>query len=375
MKTINSRVRTWFCVPEHEKVSEQAFLRIMLSSVLGILLCGTCLTNLTWALFTSSVTSNANHITAAHFSAGVEFTQNGSLFPPAFENGSYELESGNYTVTLTAAGSASTGYCTVVLKASDEHIDTYHTVPLYPAGGEGQPKCVTFTVAVSDTAYLTITPQWGTYAAPENEALIGNGEEGNLSELSIFSLSLLGAEPEETCQLTETEQLYTVQPGDTLPIIAAKYGTTAEVLAAYNGVETDTELQEGQTLKIPPVSYTIVSDPEGPAADPGTSGPEPTDPDTPASSESSEPETPVSSESSEPEPSGPADPDTPASDPAVSEPGISAPETAEPETPGSAASADPPEPTPAETIQQASGTPQEQGEPETGTAVAAAEEP
>ena len=97
-----------FYVPKYEKVSEKAFLRIMLSSIFGILICGICLAGLTWAWFTSSISSTANTITAADFSVGVEFKQNESVIEPVIENESYKLNSGTYTVTVTASGSATT---------------------------------------------------------------------------------------------------------------------------------------------------------------------------------------------------------------------------------------------------------------------------
>lgn len=167
-----------FYVPKYEKVSDKAFLRIMLSSVFGILLCGICLAGLTWAWFTSSISSTANTITAADFSVGVEFKQDESVIEPVIENESYKLNSGTYTVTVTASGTATTGYCTVKFGSN-----TYHTIQLYPAGEDGKPQSVEFTVKVSDGSLLTITPQWGTFAKRQSESLIGDSQNG-LSSIS-----------------------------------------------------------------------------------------------------------------------------------------------------------------------------------------------
>lgn len=190
--------RLWsslFYVPKYEKVSDKAFLRIMLSSVFGILLCWICLAGLTWAWFSSAATSTANNITAANFSVGVEFKKNESVIEPEIENESYKLNSGTYTVIVKADGSATTGYCKVELKLSDNNINTYHTVQLYPAGGDGRLQSVKFTVNVSNISYLKITPQWGTYAKPDDEVLIGNSED-DINTLPIQSLSLSEAETE-----------------------------------------------------------------------------------------------------------------------------------------------------------------------------------
>lgn len=45
--------------------------------------------------------------------------------------------------------------------------------------------------------------------------------------------------------------VYTVKKGDTLPQIAAKYGTTYQAIAAYNGVKNPNAIRVGQKIKIP----------------------------------------------------------------------------------------------------------------------------
>lgn len=178
-----------FYVPKYEKVSDKAFLRIMLSSVFGVLLCGICLAGLTWAWFTSSISSTANTITAAKFTANisVSVSAEGSTTPlspiSTEENGAniYALNAEKkYTVTVTAdeSATATTGYCTVKLGSN-----TYHTIQLYPAGGEGKPQSVEFTVSGEEGLKLTITPQWGTFAKRQSESLIGDSQNG-LSSIS-----------------------------------------------------------------------------------------------------------------------------------------------------------------------------------------------
>lgn len=49
----------------------------------------------------------------------------------------------------------------------------------------------------------------------------------------------------------KTEQTYTVKPGDTLSKIAAKYGTTHQKLASYNGIANPDKINVGQVIKIP----------------------------------------------------------------------------------------------------------------------------
>lgn len=50
---------------------------------------------------------------------------------------------------------------------------------------------------------------------------------------------------------SSTEQVYTVKAGDTLSKIAAKYGTTYQKLASYNGIENPNKINVGQKIRIP----------------------------------------------------------------------------------------------------------------------------
>ena len=47
------------------------------------------------------------------------------------------------------------------------------------------------------------------------------------------------------------EQVYTVRGGDTLSKIAAKYGTTYQKLASYNGIADPNKISVGQKIRIP----------------------------------------------------------------------------------------------------------------------------
>ena len=267
MRAIKVWIKEWFYIPKYAKVSDKSLSRIMLSSVLGVLICGICLVGLIWAWFSSSVTSNSNNITTANFTVDIRVTQVGDETPlsPTEENGkyTYTLSAGTeYAVIITALGDAEKygGYCSV----SYLRETPYHTVQLYPGSNENKIHLVTFTVSASESSSLIIAPQWGTYAKPDGEELIGNSED-DIKELPLRSLSLLGAETDETAKteetqtyhLTESEQSYTVKQGDTLSNIAARYGTTVAVLSAYNNITNTNTIQTGSSIKIPPASYRV----------------------------------------------------------------------------------------------------------------------
>lgn len=252
------QIKTWFSrlfyVPRYEKITDHSLSRILLSSVMGIVLCILCLAGLTWAWFSDSVSSQSPAITAADYDVQIQVAKSGVELQPS-EPGNYTLAAGSnsdrsYTVTIRALGTASTGYCTV--QFGDE---TYHTVQLYPNGA-----AITFTVTATVASPLTITPQWGTYAN-DSESRIGNGT-GDLQTIPPGSvnasqeLTLTAVSP-ETFTLTDTEQNYTVQSGDTLYDIAELYGTTVDILVAYNDIQDPNTIYAGAILKIPPADYTV----------------------------------------------------------------------------------------------------------------------
>lgn len=160
-------LKGWFYVPKRAESQDKTFSRIMCSSVLGVLICTICLAGLTWAWFSSSATSTASAITAADFSVTATVKDSSGAEVEPFE-GSYLLGSVTYTVTVTAGGAASTGYCRVRLGE-----DPYRTVQLYTNEEDGT-RSVTFTVSADAETYLKITPQWGTYTDTAGEPLIGD---------------------------------------------------------------------------------------------------------------------------------------------------------------------------------------------------------
>lgn len=128
---------------------------ILAPSVLGIVLCGMLLSGVSWAWFTASGSSGVSAIQSATYTVSVAIEQDGISEPVAAdENGVYTLrglERGTYVITITAVGSANTGYCKVELADRE-----YYTQQI----GKGSSSQFFANINAGDV--LTITRQWGT---------------------------------------------------------------------------------------------------------------------------------------------------------------------------------------------------------------------
>ncbi|MEM9893707.1 MAG: LysM peptidoglycan-binding domain-containing protein [Actinomycetota bacterium] len=66
--------------------------------------------------------------------------------------------------------------------------------------------------------------------------------------------------------------LYTVEPGDTLSVIASQFGVPTEELAAFNGITDVNAIKPGDQLAIPPVVAAPEAAPDA-ATDPAAEAP------------------------------------------------------------------------------------------------------
>lgn len=240
-------------VPKHGKVSDKEFTRIMISSVLGIMICVICLAGLTWAWFSGSVTSSANNITAASFNIqiDVKVKDTETTVPHTEENGiySFSLEKNKvYDVKITADGTATTGYCEVLFGEN-----VYHTIQIFNISDESRsgsllstdrPQEITFTVNATDSTLLQIVPQWGSYAIVEGEKLIGN-EGSEPSENIINSIGTPPASETNTTEQSETGNSYSLKnPGATSEKSNISSGETVSDNSSVNQTSSEPTANE-----------------------------------------------------------------------------------------------------------------------------------
>ena len=74
--------------------------------------------------------------------------------------------------------------------------------------------------------------------------------QGSMDDLTAF-VTGTATQPQPGQPPAAQAQTYTVQAGDTLGRIAARFGVTASALAAANGISDPNVIQVGQVLQIP----------------------------------------------------------------------------------------------------------------------------
>ena len=136
--------------------AETNLTKILLPSVLSILLCMTLLCGMTWAWFASTQSTPAATIQAATYHIDVVAkTKNGGTVLTAGQGGKYSLAKDvAYTVTLTASGNASKGYCKVTLPDNS----VLRTAQIAPKNS------LTFTLTLTNGGNVSFSPEWGTYS-------------------------------------------------------------------------------------------------------------------------------------------------------------------------------------------------------------------
>lgn len=183
---------------------------ILAPSAIAICICAVCLCGASWAWFTASQTSSVTGIHTATYTVDVtaaidetpaEVTSDSGVYTVSLENGK------DYKITITASGTANTGFCTVAL---GEH--TYHTPQIE------KNTAFTFEVNAYQSEILTITPQWGTCAASENiinpDTPLNLGTKPNNSE-SDNTVFATPQPSENTPEVSAPKPDDTTEPADT----------------------------------------------------------------------------------------------------------------------------------------------------------------
>ncbi len=129
---------------------------MLMPSVLGILLCLLLLCGATWAWFSSTQTSETASIQAANYAIEVTVTQGETSV--VLSDGAFTAEADTeYTVTLTAVGTASTGFGEVTVGEK-----RFITAQLAPE------QELVFRIKLTSAATVYFGYQWGTSSKSTN---------------------------------------------------------------------------------------------------------------------------------------------------------------------------------------------------------------
>ncbi len=136
-----------------KKENKDGLTTLLLPSMLGIFACVVCLMGMTFAWFSATQETQIQTIEVANYSASVSIDGEAADKTAA-------LEIGAHTVSITADGTATTGY--FVIEYGDQK---RHTAQV------GKGGTISFTFEANEAVTLNITPQWGTSARSEEEKL------------------------------------------------------------------------------------------------------------------------------------------------------------------------------------------------------------
>ena len=144
-----------------DKLTDKAFLRLAVTSVLAILFCIICLCSTTFAWFSDSAPSAGNEIKTAN-DCKLEVTvvnKNSGEALQNIENGVELVKGESYEVTLSLPGNTASGYC--VIKTADGA--EYYTDYILRHEG-ATPVEYSFILSVEETQTVSFTPRWGIFS-------------------------------------------------------------------------------------------------------------------------------------------------------------------------------------------------------------------
>ncbi len=142
--------------------------RMLLPSVLGILLCAVCLVGSSFAWFSSNKTAMTQSVQSASYGVSVSAVDAQGI-SAGFDGQSYVLAPGSYTVTLTAGGTATNGYCVVTLGSEKLYTQQFAQ------------SSIAFTVNVNTETAMLVEPCWGTSIYHESPNISDGTVIGELS--------------------------------------------------------------------------------------------------------------------------------------------------------------------------------------------------
>ena len=226
-RAFNNLYKKFVYVPKHAKLPDKVFRFRMVFSLLAILAYATFMVSFSFALFNSETSTNNSSIASAYYTMTVTKDK------APLANGIYEcsLESSvnadMHTFVLTASGTASTGYCEIIVRdKGDVNGVSYCTAQVKPNSS------ITLTVQAAPNTVIEFIPQWGTSSAYVN----GSGYYGDNGVIAHSVTNVV---------------YYTVEPTAKLSNIAAHYGVPEEDIITYNDLSVVSVFSVDEEITMP----------------------------------------------------------------------------------------------------------------------------
>lgn len=225
------------------KTQKLNFCTQIIASVLCLVMCLNTLAIPAYALDDDSVVISAEPLEPGSFDVQVT-TGDGSIVSDVISLSLAQEDMHHFT--LTAEGTAATGYCTLIItdeNGGNDHI--WYINPLYPG------TSIQIAVTAADKTNIQFVPSWGT--PPDDGNVVISIEDYNLGAQTSPIVYL---------EVSRTPCIdYMVPERSSLDAIASHYGVSAEDILLYNGVDA---VVPGMTISIPYVNPDTAPEPYTP---------------------------------------------------------------------------------------------------------------
>lgn len=153
------------CVSDSNRLTEKAFNQNITISIIGILLCMAALCSVTWAWFSTEISSSPSDISSAYCDVTVSVMNGDTDIEPLEEKYAFAKDTA-YKITISAEGNAKTAYCILNVDGTN-----YYTAQI-PIG-----ESIAFTVQFNnaETTEVEIIKCWGTSSIPDEDRTFKNG--------------------------------------------------------------------------------------------------------------------------------------------------------------------------------------------------------
>ncbi len=250
-------IRRFFCRGKHtdRKPHADGFASLFMPSILGICTCAICLAGSTFAWFSASHDADMPRIQAAKYTISIRINDT------QYSSGeAIELDKGTYTVTLTAKGGATTGYC-VVKTGNTQKTTQQFPSKSYPSNS------IAFTLVMHEAGNVLFIPCWGTSTA-DNTGRIQDGDHHVYGEATVIGENAAitddGDQPADPPQDDPAAQ--TTAPSTEVPIPPQQVAESSESTSGHATAETDSP----EATDPPPVTNPADSISQGSASEPTT---------------------------------------------------------------------------------------------------------